>query len=78
MVRTPGILKACVSTMDGPEPSPMVVRANGRSAQTCSPSILDIHAVRPHRGQVEVAFRFRSLLDSDHHPSEIAGLGMFL
>uniref|UniRef100_A0AAF6Z2C7 Histidine ammonia-lyase n=1 Tax=Bos taurus TaxID=9913 RepID=A0AAF6Z2C7_BOVIN len=32
----------------------------------------DIHAVRPHRGQVEVAFRFRSLLDSDHHPSEIA------
>ncbi|NXF34017.1 HUTH lyase, partial [Nyctibius bracteatus] len=32
----------------------------------------DIHAVRPHRGQSEVAFRFRSLLDSDHHPSEIA------
>uniref|UniRef100_A0A2K6GWD5 Histidine ammonia-lyase n=1 Tax=Propithecus coquereli TaxID=379532 RepID=A0A2K6GWD5_PROCO len=32
----------------------------------------DIHAVRPHRGQIEVAFRFRSLLDSDHHPSEIA------
>ncbi|XP_037016088.2 histidine ammonia-lyase isoform X1 [Artibeus jamaicensis] len=32
----------------------------------------DIHAVRPHPGQVEVAFRFRSLLDSDHHPSEIA------
>ncbi|NXG50657.1 HUTH lyase, partial [Psilopogon haemacephalus] len=32
----------------------------------------DIHTVRPHRGQVEVAFRFRSLLDSDHHPSEIA------
>ncbi|KAK2495176.1 hypothetical protein MC885_002351 [Smutsia gigantea] len=32
----------------------------------------DIHAVRPHRGQGEVAFRFRSLLDSDHHPSEIA------
>ncbi|NWS40446.1 HUTH lyase, partial [Probosciger aterrimus] len=32
----------------------------------------DIHAVRPHRGQAEVAFRFRSLLDSDHHPSEIA------
>ncbi|NXY42843.1 HUTH lyase, partial [Ceuthmochares aereus] len=32
----------------------------------------DIHAVRPHQGQVEVAFRFRSLLDSDHHPSEIA------
>lgn len=32
----------------------------------------DIHALRPHRGQIEVAFRFRSLLDSDHHPSEIA------
>ncbi|CAM5081557.1 unnamed protein product [Natator depressus] len=32
----------------------------------------DIHAVRAHRGQIEVAFRFRSLLDSDHHPSEIA------
>ncbi|KAM5254995.1 histidine ammonia-lyase isoform 3-T3 [Hipposideros larvatus] len=32
----------------------------------------DIHAVRPHRGQIEVSFRFRSLLDSDHHPSEIA------
>lgn len=38
----------------------------------------DIHAVRPHRGQVEVAFRFRSLLDSDHHPSEIAGLGLLV
>ncbi|KAJ6656397.1 hypothetical protein lerEdw1_003900 [Lerista edwardsae] len=32
----------------------------------------DIHALRAHRGQIEVAFRFRSLLDSDHHPSEIA------
>ncbi|XP_061495513.1 histidine ammonia-lyase isoform X2 [Rhineura floridana] len=32
----------------------------------------DIHSLRPHRGQIEVAFRFRSLLDSDHHPSEIA------
>ncbi|XP_074859120.1 histidine ammonia-lyase [Carettochelys insculpta] len=32
----------------------------------------DIHAVRAHQGQMEVAFRFRSLLDSDHHPSEIA------
>ncbi|XP_039368026.1 histidine ammonia-lyase isoform X2 [Mauremys reevesii] len=32
----------------------------------------DIHAVRAHPGQIEVAFRFRSLLDSDHHPSEIA------
>ncbi|MBN3316291.1 HUTH lyase, partial [Atractosteus spatula] len=31
-----------------------------------------IHELRPHPGQKEVAFRFRSLLDSDHHPSEIA------
>lgn len=57
----------------------MVVRSNIRVAQAFSPSsILDIHAVRPHPGQIEVAFRFRSLLDSDHHPSEIAGLGMFM
>ncbi|XP_043569233.1 histidine ammonia-lyase-like isoform X2 [Chiloscyllium plagiosum] len=32
----------------------------------------DIHKLRPHPGQMEVAFRFRSLLGSDHHPSEIA------
>lgn len=32
----------------------------------------DIQALRPHPGQIEVASRFRSLLDSDHHPSEIA------
>ncbi|XP_035520441.1 histidine ammonia-lyase [Morone saxatilis] len=32
----------------------------------------DIHALRPHPGQIEVALRFRSLLDSDHHPSQIA------
>uniref|UniRef100_A0A8C6V3T0 Histidine ammonia-lyase n=1 Tax=Neogobius melanostomus TaxID=47308 RepID=A0A8C6V3T0_9GOBI len=32
----------------------------------------DIHALRPHPGQIEVALRFRSLLDSDHHPSSIA------
>ncbi|XP_020365840.2 histidine ammonia-lyase [Rhincodon typus] len=32
----------------------------------------DIHELRPHPGQMEVAFRFRSLLGSDHHPSEIA------
>ncbi|KAJ8002636.1 hypothetical protein DPEC_G00160950 [Dallia pectoralis] len=32
----------------------------------------DIHALRPHPGQIEVARRFRSLLHSDHHPSEIA------
>uniref|UniRef100_W5NFJ6 Histidine ammonia-lyase n=1 Tax=Lepisosteus oculatus TaxID=7918 RepID=W5NFJ6_LEPOC len=31
-----------------------------------------IHELRPHSGQKEVAFRFRSLLDSGHHPSEIA------
>lgn len=33
----------------------------------------DIHSLRPHPGQIEVALRFRSLLDSDHHPSQIAG-----
>lgn len=38
----------------------------------CSPSA-DIHTLRPHPGQIEVAQRFRSLLDSDHHPSQIAG-----
>ncbi|XP_046890017.1 histidine ammonia-lyase [Hypomesus transpacificus] len=32
----------------------------------------DIHALRPHPGQIEVAMRFRSLLESDHRPSEIA------
>ncbi|XP_030625933.1 histidine ammonia-lyase isoform X2 [Chanos chanos] len=32
----------------------------------------DIHELRPHPGQKEVALRFRSLLDSDHHASEIA------
>uniref|UniRef100_A0A8B9HPW1 Histidine ammonia-lyase n=1 Tax=Astyanax mexicanus TaxID=7994 RepID=A0A8B9HPW1_ASTMX len=32
----------------------------------------DIHELRPHPGQKEVALRFRALLDSDHHPSEIA------
>ncbi|XP_042351667.1 histidine ammonia-lyase [Plectropomus leopardus] len=32
----------------------------------------DIHALRPHPGQIEVALRFRSLLDSDHHSSQIA------
>ncbi|KAG2460337.1 HUTH lyase, partial [Polypterus senegalus] len=35
-------------------------------------SFIDIHELRPHPGQKEVASRFRSLLDSDHHPSEIA------
>lgn len=32
----------------------------------------DIHSVRPHKGQIEVARRFRSLLRSDTHPSEIS------
>ncbi|XP_060764566.1 histidine ammonia-lyase [Neoarius graeffei] len=32
----------------------------------------DIHELRPHPGQKAVALRFRALLDSDHHPSEIA------
>ncbi|XP_029010546.1 histidine ammonia-lyase isoform X2 [Betta splendens] len=32
----------------------------------------DIHLLRPHQGQMEVARRFCSLLDSDHHPSQIA------
>lgn len=36
-------------------------------------SHVDIHMLRPHPGQIEVAQRFRSLLDSDHHPSQIAG-----
>lgn len=36
-------------------------------------SSADIHSLRPHPGQIEVAQRFRSLLDSDHHPSQIAG-----
>lgn len=36
--------------------------------------VVDIHRLRPHPGQIEVAQRFRSLLDSDHHPSEIAGV----
>nr|XP_046234916.1 histidine ammonia-lyase-like isoform X2 [Scatophagus argus] len=31
-----------------------------------------IHAVRPHRGQMEVAERLRSLLDSDVFPSQIS------
>lgn len=75
-MRTPRTLGDSVSTVDGPAPS--VVRSNIRIAQTfLPPSTLDIHAVRPHRGQIEVAFRFRSLLDSDHHPSEIAGLDTF-
>uniref|UniRef100_A0A4W4FG44 Histidine ammonia-lyase n=1 Tax=Electrophorus electricus TaxID=8005 RepID=A0A4W4FG44_ELEEL len=32
----------------------------------------DIHELRPHPGQKQVALRFRALLDSDHHASEIA------
>ncbi|XP_067111139.1 histidine ammonia-lyase-like [Osmerus mordax] len=33
----------------------------------------DIHAVRPHPGQIEVAMRLRSLLDSDIFHSQISG-----
>ena len=36
--------------------------------------IADIHKVRPHKGQGIVARRLRSLLHSDTHPSEIAGM----
>uniref|UniRef100_A0A6Q2Y245 Histidine ammonia-lyase n=1 Tax=Esox lucius TaxID=8010 RepID=A0A6Q2Y245_ESOLU len=32
----------------------------------------DVHAVRPHPGQVEVALRLRSLLDSEVFPSQIS------
>jgi len=32
----------------------------------------DIHAMRPHKGQISVASRFRSLLQSDVFPSEIS------
>ncbi|XP_048466504.1 histidine ammonia-lyase-like isoform X1 [Rhincodon typus] len=32
----------------------------------------DVHDLRPHPGQIEVAARFRSVLHSDVHPSEIA------
>ncbi|XP_064632545.1 histidine ammonia-lyase-like isoform X1 [Lineus longissimus] len=31
-----------------------------------------VHAARPHKGQIEVARRFRSVLPSEMHPSEIA------
>ncbi|XP_071009045.1 histidine ammonia-lyase-like isoform X2 [Oncorhynchus clarkii lewisi] len=31
----------------------------------------DIHALWRHPGQIEMARRFHTLLDSDHHPSEI-------
>ncbi|XP_032895217.1 histidine ammonia-lyase-like [Amblyraja radiata] len=33
----------------------------------------DVHKLRPHQGQMDVAARLRSLLDSDVHASEIAG-----
>ena len=33
----------------------------------------DVHLLRPHRGQIEVARRLRALLHSDTYPSEIAG-----
>ena len=32
----------------------------------------DVHKIRPHKGQMRVARRLRSLLHSDLHPSEIA------
>ena len=34
---------------------------------------LEIHAARPHRGQINVAAILRALLHSDVFPSEIAG-----
>ena len=37
--------------------------------------ISDIHLLRPHQGQLLVASRLRSLLDSNVHPSEIRGNG---
>ncbi|KAG7320443.1 hypothetical protein KOW79_016296 [Hemibagrus wyckioides] len=37
---------------------------------------IDVHAVRPHPGQVLVARRFRSLLHSDAFPSEITERGI--
>jgi len=36
-------------------------------------SSVAIHELRPHKGQIEVARRFRSVLHSDTYPSEIAG-----
>lgn len=36
------------------------------------PLTLAIHNIRPHRGQREVAWRLRSLLHSETHPSEIS------
>lgn len=35
--------------------------------------VVAIHAARPHPGQMEVAERLRSLLDSDVFPSQISG-----
>jgi hypothetical protein len=35
-------------------------------------SISDVHKIRPHKGQGEVAKRLRSLLHSETFPSEIA------
>lgn len=33
----------------------------------------DVQMIRPHKGQIAVARRLRSLLHSDFYPSEIAG-----
>jgi len=40
--------------------------------------VTGVHHVRPHRGQGIVANRFRSLLPSSVHPSEIAGMAAAL
>jgi histidine ammonia-lyase len=34
----------------------------------------EVHELRPHRGQKLVAARMRSLIHSQHYPSEIAGV----
>lgn len=39
---------------------------------TCRAFDHDVHRVRPHRGQIKVAQRLRSLLHSERNPSEIA------
>lgn len=36
-------------------------------------SLSDIHNVRPHKGQISVARRFRSVLHSETYPSQISG-----
>lgn len=36
-------------------------------------SHLDVHAIRPHKGQNMVAERLRALLNTESQPSKIAG-----